>query len=240
MSLIIDSRPTPISSSLPSSIIITIPLDTTIVDTSLSCLALQVYLCLDEFEVLTHQTPTFFCIYRYSIMSFIHCSPLFVPLMPLPIMPPEVMRKERKKSAASTANPDIGVMRPSKERKTSSASTKAQGKQSATSSRLVPQSSSYSPTFAGPSHVHGSQLPFISPHSTTVFDSASMTQHLVSDHDLDSGLEFSYPENVEEGVPPLSHCSSYQEDNSAALTFTIESQPMDDLSSSQKLNDGRS
>lgn len=174
-------------------------------------------------------------------MSFIHCSPLFTPLMPLPMMSPEVMRKERKNRTGSTTSATKGAMKPpSTKRKTSAASAKVKGKQPAIASHYAPQAPSYTPAFAEPSHPYEFQPPY-QPHLAISHNEAALTQDDDPEHEMDTNLDFSYPENADER-PVLYHSSSYQEgsfgsDINAVLTFTVESQPMSDLSSSQQQQD---
>lgn len=176
-------------------------------------------------------------------MSFIHCSPLFTPLMPLPIMSPEVTRDQQNKGTGSMNSTSSSMRPPSTRRKTSSTSTKAKGKQPATSSlglrRIATSPPSQLSVLAGPSHPYESQILFANPHSTSTLDQVATTQLVNSEHETNIDLDFSYPENLHERPPTLVHSSSHNEgsynsQDSAALTLTVESQPMSDLSSSQQ------
>lgn len=170
-------------------------------------------------------------------MSFIHCSPLFTPLMPLPIMPREVMRKERKESTSSATNPSKGAMKPPPRKgKTAPKPIKAKGKQPATSS-CTSQPTAQLPAFVGPSQTYRFQ-PQYTGHLTTTQDVVAATHQDDPEHEMDVNLDFLYSEDLEE-QPHLSNASSFKEgsydsDVQVGLTFTIESQPMCDLSSSQQ------
>lgn len=174
-------------------------------------------------------------------MSFIHCSPLFTPLMPLPTMSPEAMRNQRKNSAGSTTNPSTASMKPpSTKRKTSSSSAKLKGKQPVASTRRASHPLSEPPACAAPSYASEFQPPPLSTHVTTSAEPDTIVpESPMPEHRNSTELDFSYPEHVH-GRPALVESSSYQNsfdsEIQASLTLTLESQPMSDLSSSQQLN----
>lgn len=175
-------------------------------------------------------------------MSFIHCSPLFIPLMPLPMMKPEVMCDQRGKGTSSVTNPTAGTMAaPSKRAKRSpSGSAKDKGKQPATSSLRPSHPLSQPPLFAVHPHSSGSHFPLIAPHSTIPSEPERFAAQIpLSEHQHYVDSILSYPRETPDR-PELSNSSSYQEnsfdsEDQASLMFTVESQPMDDLSSSQQI-----
>lgn len=144
-------------------------------------------------------------------MSFIHTSALFIPLEPLPVMSPTVMRSGKKKarsdhSTSSTSTPTT--------------STSEKGKKSATS----PRSSHPLANTALVMPVHDPETHFIAP----------VMQH-------DEMAQLIAASMAEQHRASESHFDSYKEDSfdsqeQGSITFTLESQPMSDLSSSQQMS----
>ena len=156
-------------------------------------------------------------------MSLIHCSPLFLPLEPLPVMSPTVMRSGNRKSSSknshsgsnSRGSSDVATERRSPSTK-GKKDTRCRSHPLADTALTMPVTDQM-PTLlskdSAPSHEDLCHLPdvFIVP------DSPGERQAHISEHS-------SY------------HELSFDSQNQGSITFTVESQPMSDLSSSQQLS----
>lgn len=144
-------------------------------------------------------------------MSLIHCSPLFIPLEPLPLMGPAAMRSEHKPYFPQTSKPT---------KTKGGASTMKKGKTAVLSRQTThspAQTASASPALVA--------SPYMQRHSTA--------EPTASSH--------SGPASFQGLEAPTAH-DSYQQSffdsqDQGSITFTSESQPMYDLSSSQQRND---
>lgn len=165
--------------------------------------------------------------------------------MPLPDMPPKKKTTGQNKSTGPTASPAMDTMEPpSTARKSFATSSKmkgkAKGKQPANSVLRASQSHANTPAFVGPPPPpsHPFQMPYTPAHVASPANEVPVNQIPLHDYDAEADLDFSYPEDMDER-PHVTQHSSYQEgslnsESQAALTFTLESQPMSDLSSSQQ------
>lgn len=148
-------------------------------------------------------------------MSFVHCSPLFQPLEPLPIMSPTIMRNGKRQGSTDSQSATTAKSTTNSTRQ----STRGKGKKSATPRASHPLANTAltlpvddNAPVSGPSGSHIVESP------------------QVSNGVLSSGLQYiitsttSCPEN------------SVDSQSQGFLTFTTESQPMSDLSSSQQMN----
>lgn len=142
---------------------------------------------------------------RPFIMSFIHCSPLFHPLEPVPIMSPTVMRSAQKAhDNAVVKGTSVGT------------ATAKKGKKPAPSiarhpSQPLADTRQIGSALAGPSHARQGQ-------SATSSDARHMTFQ-------EPNSQSAYQQNL------------FDSQDQGSITFTAESQPMYDLSSSQQMND---
>lgn len=144
-------------------------------------------------------------------MSFIHTSPLFHPLEPLPVMSPTVMRsgKKRTKSNYSTGS-------------TSTPTTSASDKV---------KNSGGSPRVSHPLANTALVMPVQNP----------APQFTIPDMTQDDVTKLIAASMADQHRPSISQHASYEEDSldsqeQGSLMFTLESQPMSDLSSSQQMS----
>jgi len=172
-------------------------------------------------------------------MSFIHCSPLFYPLEPLPVMSPTVMRSCAKKNSSKASTNSSGSISSSKSNSTTSASATTRVKRVAATRRAshplaetpitMPDDH---PLPAGLSTAHSLPNDLSSVVGAT---SAATSQVLppTSSYQDSSFVSTSAP------MSQATQLASFYEDSfdsqmQGSLTFTVESQPMGDLSSSQQ------
>lgn len=136
--------------------------------------------------------------HQASDMSFIHCSPLFVPLMPLPKMKPEVVRSQRGQGTGPITIPTSSTMAASSKKKvSSSASTKGKSKQTAVSSVSSSHPLSQPPLFAVHSHTSSSQFPITASRSTFSTDPGTFTAQVpFSEHPNNVDPVLAYPSNT--------------------------------------------
>jgi hypothetical protein len=151
-------------------------------------------------------------------MSMIHCSPLFHPLEPLPIMSPTVMRSTSKKTN--------GNARRSGSRSKSSPNTQTQESGSASSAKRKNSTPHHTvhPLADTPLTMPvNSPLPPPPLSETLPDDNLAMLLEATS---AAASQEYSLTSSYTE--------ASFDPSLQGSLTFTVESQPMSDLSSSQQ------
>lgn len=144
-------------------------------------------------------------------MSLIHCSPLFHPLEPLPIMSPTVMRSGNRKTSVSAGS---SISSPAK---TDRSSAKSRGKKPA--SRRVSHPLADTPITMP---VNDPMPPPATPNPPT--------------DDLATLIDAAAVAETQSSLMTASYHDSFDSEGQGSLTFTLESQPMSDLSSSQQQN----
>lgn len=144
-----------------------------------------------------------------NIMSLIHCSPLFHPLEPLPIMSPTVMRSGNRKTSVSAGS---SISSPAK---TDQSSAKSRGKKPA--SRRVSHPLADTPI----------TMPVNDPMPPPTLPNASAD-------DLTTLINAATAAEAQPDLLAASYNDSFDSEGQGSLTFTLESQPMSDLSSSQQ------
>ena len=175
-------------------------------------------------------------------MSLIHCSPLFLPLEPLPIMSPRVMRGENNNSSSkqSTASSSSVATPRSKTAGPVAATTRRKGK---AATRRLSHPLSQTPTTVPVNAQAVPQIPTSLSLPEDLSSALSTTPETFPNEARLSSTcqEACYPAVSEPASQDLDLNPGYLHDSfdsqmQGSLTFTMESQPMDDLSSSQQQN----
>lgn len=167
-------------------------------------------------------------------MSLIHCSPLFHPLEPLPIMNPQIMRRHVKKDSSKASNSGGSTLSSPSSGIRSKATSKLKGKQVATANPSPhPLSAAILPSQPHQHHdtdkSNPTSHPLIEPSHITSFSIPStqlLSPHISQYHEHPSRIA-SFEQN------------SFDADSQAksSLTFTVEPLVPSDLSSSQQTID---
>lgn len=174
-------------------------------------------------------------------MSLIHCSPLFLPLEPLPVMGPATMRRYSRDSSSKHSTSGSSSVALPRSSTTGPASAVARRKRTAAVRRA-----------SHPLAKTPVTMPASDPMPPSVSTSLSLPEDLSPTVNANSEVpsqevlhdSWDYETSVltasESTSQELQLCSAYQDDCSfesqvqGFLTFTVESQPMSDLSSSQQ------
>lgn len=152
----------------------------------------------------------------------IHCSPLFHPLEPLPIMNPTVMRSQSKKMSARSS-------------RSGSSSKTSPNLQSVEANGTRNAKRKYS------NQCHTTHPLADTPLTMPVTDPMPPPPllHSRSEDRIESLLLAASASNSQEIHSASSYqASSFDSQLQGSLTFTVESQPMSDLSSSQQQSQG--
>lgn len=148
-------------------------------------------------------------------MSLIHCSPLFHPLEPLPVMGPAATRSAEKVhfSSSSKKSGAGGTGKPT-------ASSKKGKKAAVLRNQMLSPASTALNTPVSANSPYSMRQPL-----NISLTSGNETGHS-STHMLEHGMmQQAYEENL------------FDSHDQGSLTFTTESQPMEDLSSSQQIRE---
>lgn len=162
-------------------------------------------------------------------MSIIHCSPLFHPLEPLPIMSPQVMRSGTRRNSSKTSITSTSTTSSPSVKRSDGPSSKSTSKKSATPRRTSQPPTTLTfpmPTKQPPVHNPTSQEAMIepllhpSPYENNICTASTTCQ------------------KTSPPTTTLSEHSSSEAHSQAqsSLTLTVESQVSFDLSSSQPQN----
>lgn len=174
-------------------------------------------------------------------MSLIHCSPLFLPLEPLPVMSPATMRSCSRDSCSKHSTSGSSSVALPRSSTTSPASAVSRRKRTAAMRRASHPLAKTPVTMPAsdpmpPSVSTSLSLPEDVSSTVNANSEAPSQEVLHASWDYESSVLTVSESTSEELQPSL----AYQDDRSfdsqmqGSLTFTVESQPMSDLSSSQQ------
>ena len=171
-------------------------------------------------------------------MSWIHCSPLFLPLEPLPIMSPTVMRSCNKTGSSKASTSGSSSIASPKGRSTNPPSAIARSKKAVDTGRASHPLAGTPITMPS----HESMPPHIPiSHSlpddlSSTIGTTSITQELPRSTSYQGKSFLTNPASASQEflVNSSYEGGSFDSQMQGSITFTLESQPMSDLSSSQQ------
>ena len=171
-------------------------------------------------------------------MSWIHCSPLFLPLEPLPIMSPTVMRSCNKKGSSKASTSGSSSVASPKGKSTNAPPAIVRSKKAVDTRRASHPLAGTPITM--PSH-DSMPPPIPISHSlpdelSSTIGATSMSQELPrsTSYQEKSFLTNSASASQEFLINQSYQDGSFDSQMQGSITFTLESQPMSDLSSSQQ------